>query len=58
VPAGAALWIDPRTVIGLQDDAQYSVVVDASAGAAITAIVYQHFFGGGDGVMIYPGLPD
>ena len=58
VPAGGALWIDPRTVTGLQDDAQYSVVVDGSAGATITAIVYEHFFGGGDGVMIYSGLPE
>jgi hypothetical protein len=58
VPAGGALWIDPRVVLGLRDDAQYSVVVDGSGGATIATIVYQHFFGRGDGVMIYSGMPD
>ena len=56
IPAGGALWVDPRVVAGLRDDSQYSVVVDAGAGATIAAIVYERCYGGGDGVMIYSGL--
>ena len=55
LPVGGATWLDPRSIGGLSDDAQYSVVID-SAGGAITAIVYEQFHGGGDGVMIYGGL--
>jgi hypothetical protein len=53
LPAGGAVWLDPRAIAGLADDAQYSVVIDGGAGGALTAIVYEHFFGQGDGVMIY-----
>jgi hypothetical protein len=56
LPAGGAVWLDPRVVAGLADDAQYSVVIDGGAGGALTAIVYEHFFGAGDGVMIYGGV--
>jgi len=55
LPANGATWIDPRAVSGLADDGQYSVVIDG--GGSLSAIVYEHFLGGGDGVMIYSGVP-
>ena len=56
LPAGGAISIDPRSVSGLADEGQYSVVIDGGGGGALSAIVYEHFFGGGDGVMIYGGV--
>jgi len=56
LPAGGSLWIDPRTVGGLQNEGQYAVVVDGDGGAAVNAIVYEEWLGGGDGVMIYSGF--
>ena len=56
LPIGGAVWLDPRFINGLADDTQYAVVVEGGAGAGVTAIVYEHFLGGGDGVMIYGGV--
>lgn len=53
---GDSLRIDPRTVIGLSDDTQYGVVVDAQGGN-IAAVVTELNFEGGDGTMIYEGFP-
>ncbi len=53
---GAAIRIDPRNVLGLSDDTQYGVVVDAQGGT-IAAIVTELNFEGGDGTMIYEGFP-
>jgi hypothetical protein len=53
---GAAIRVDPRNVIGLSDDTQYGVVVDAQGGT-IAAIVTELNFEGGDGTMIYEGFP-
>lgn len=51
---GLGLVVDPRTVSGLSDDAQYAVVVDAPG--PIVAIVMELAFQGGDGAMIYEGF--
>ena len=51
-----AVWVDPRTVTGLADEGQYSVVVDGIGGGSLNAIVYERFHGAGDGVMIYGGV--
>jgi len=56
LPAGGAVWLDPRAIQGLADDTQYAVVVEAGGNGSLTAIVYEHFFGPGDGVMIYGGV--
>jgi hypothetical protein len=53
---GAAIRVDPRNVLGLSDDTQYGVVVDAQGGN-IAAIVTELNFEGGDGTMIYEGFP-
>jgi len=53
---GAAIRVDPRNVIGLSDDTQYGVVVDAQGGT-IAALVTELNFEGGDGTMIYEGFP-
>ena len=53
---GVALRVDPRNVLGLSDDTQYGVVVDAQGGT-IAAIVTELNFEGGDGTMIYEGFP-
>jgi hypothetical protein len=50
-----ALRIDPRDVLGLADETQYAVVVDAVGGTA-TGIVVELNFQGGDGAMIYEGF--
>ena len=58
LPFGGATWLDPRSVGGLSDDAQYAVVIDGTGGS-ITAIVYEQLLGGGgDGVMIYGGVTE
>jgi hypothetical protein len=53
---GAAIRVDPRNVLGLSDDTQYGVVVDAQGGT-IAALVTELNFEGGDGTMIYEGFP-
>ena len=53
---GAAIRVDPRSVLGLSDDTQYGVVVDAQGGN-IAAIVTELNFEGGDGTMAYEGFP-
>jgi hypothetical protein len=50
-----AIRIDPRDVLGLADETQYAVVVDAIGGTA-TGIVVELNFQGGDGAMIYEGF--
>ncbi len=50
-----SLRIDPRDVLGLADETQYAVVVDATGGTA-TGIVVELNFQGGDGAMIYEGF--
>ena len=55
--AGAAVLIDPRSVNGLNDDTQYAVVAETSAGT-IVAIVTELSSAGGDGAMGYEGFPD
>ena len=52
---GAAVTIDPRAVVGLSDNTQYAVVVDASGGT-VAAIVTELNFQGGDGAMGYEGF--
>jgi hypothetical protein len=47
--------IDPRDVLGLADETQFAVVVDALGGTA-TGIVVELNFQGGDGAMIYEGF--
>src|SRR5512132_27909 len=47
--------IDPRDVLGLVNETQYAVVVDAVGGTA-TGIVVELNFQGGDGAMIYEGF--
>jgi hypothetical protein len=47
--------IDPREVLGLANETQYAVVVDAAGGTA-TGIVVELNFQGGDGAMIYEGF--
>ena len=53
LPSAGSVWIDPHTVAGLADEGQYAVVVDGDGGSAVNAIVYEQWFGGGDGLMIY-----
>ena len=53
---GDSLRVDPRNVVGLSDDTQYGVVVDAQGGN-IAAVVTELNFEGGDGTMIYEGFP-
>jgi len=56
---GAALWIDPRDISGLADDAQYSLDIGGELGGSsgqLTAIVYERATGG-DSAMIYEGFP-
>lgn len=70
IAPGAAARIDPRDVVGLAEDTQYSVVVDATGGT-LAAIVIEiggvkvPLSGGGvmyenthlDSAMIYEGFP-
>jgi hypothetical protein len=55
ITARQSLRIDPRDVLGLVDETQYAVVVDAIGGTA-TGIVVELNFQGGDGAMIYEGF--
>jgi hypothetical protein len=50
-----SIRIDPREVLGLVNETQYAVVVDAVGGTA-TGIVVELNFQGGDGAMIYEGF--
>jgi hypothetical protein len=50
-----SIRVDPRDVLGLVDETQYAVVVDAVGGTA-TGIVVELNFQGGDGAMIYEGF--
>jgi hypothetical protein len=50
-----SIRIDPRDVLGLANETQYAVVVDAIGGTA-TGIVVELNFQGGDGAMIYEGF--
>ncbi|HEY6203174.1 MAG TPA: carboxypeptidase-like regulatory domain-containing protein [Candidatus Limnocylindria bacterium] len=50
-----SIRIDPRDVLGLANETQYAVVVDAVGGTA-TGIVVELNFQGGDGAMIYEGF--
>ncbi|MDP9265377.1 MAG: hypothetical protein M3O91_04560 [Chloroflexota bacterium] len=52
---GAALRIDPRDVAGLNEDAQYAVLV-AGNGGRLVAVVTELNFSGGDGAAIYGGF--
>ena len=55
---GTSIWIDPRTVAGLSDDAQYALDIRGelgTAGAKLSAIVYE-LATGGDSAMIYEGF--
>lgn len=58
LPFGGGVWLDPRTISGLTDDTQYSVVIDGVSGSSLTAIVYERLFGTGDGFMIYGGVTE
>jgi len=53
--AGSSKWIDPASVVGLSENTQYAVVIDAGAGTTVTAIVYQ-LASGGDNAAIYSGF--
>jgi len=53
--ANSAQRIDPRSVAGLSDDSQYSVVLDGG-GVNIAAIVTELNYSGGDGAMFYEGF--
>ena len=55
VPDDAAIRVDPRTVPGLPDDSQFSVVAEGLDGQ-IAAIVHELNFQGGDGAMTYEGF--
>ena len=55
IQPGKGLRIDPRTVSQLQDNTQYSVVVDGTGGT-VAAIVME-LASGGDNAMIYEGFP-
>ena len=50
-----SIRVDPRDVLGLVNETQYAVVVDAIGGTA-TGIVVELNFQGGDGAMIYEGF--
>jgi len=52
---GASITVDPRNVVGLADETQYAVVVDATGGN-VAAIVTELNFSGGDGDMAYEGF--
>ena len=52
---GDSVKIDPRTVDGLADGAQYSVVVEATGGT-IAGVVFE-YADGGDNAMAYEGFP-
>jgi len=52
---GASAVVDPRSLPGLADDAQYSVVAQGNGGS-IAAIVLELNFQGGDGAMTYEGF--
>ena len=52
---GASAMVDPRSLPGLADDAQYSVVAQGNGGS-IAAIVLELNFSGGDGAMTYEGF--
>lgn len=52
--AGGSARVDPRSVSGLSDDTQYSVVVDANG--PVYALVTELQQQGGDGAMIYDGV--
>ena len=54
VQRGRGIRIDPRTVSGLTDNTQYSVVIDG-LGGSIAAIVVE-VASGGDNAMIYEGF--
>ena len=54
VQRGRGIRIDPRTVSGLTDNTQYSVVIDG-VGGSIAAIVVE-VASGGDNAMIYEGF--
>lgn len=56
IAANTSQRIDPRGVPALADDTQYSVTLDGN-GQRIAAIVSELNYSGGDGAMIYPGLP-
>ncbi len=55
ITARQSIRIDPRDVLGLANETQYAVVVDAVGGTA-TGIVVELNFQGGDGAMIYEGF--
>jgi hypothetical protein len=55
IAARQSLRIDPRDVLGLANETQYAVVVDATGGTAV-GIVVELNFQGGDGAMIYEGF--
>lgn len=52
--AGASVRIDPRSVSGLADNAQYAVVIEASA--SLVAIITELSTETGDGAMAYEAL--
>ena len=52
---GASVRVDPRSVVGLSDDTQYAVVVEAPAGG-VAVVVTELNFSGGDGAMAYEGF--
>ena len=52
---GSSVRVDPRSVVGLADDTQYAVVVDAQGGSVV-ALVMEFAFFGGDGAMAYEGF--
>jgi len=52
---GSSQRVDPRSVAGLAESTQYAVVIDAPG--AVTAIVTELNFLGGDSAMAYEGFP-
>lgn len=56
LPAHSALPVDPRSVVGLTDDTQYSVVVEG-IGGTVNALVLE-LASGADNAMAYEGFPD
>ena len=48
------VWVDPRTVSGLADDTQYSVVATATGGTIASIVI--ELAEGGDNAMIYEGF--
>jgi hypothetical protein len=55
ITPGTAMRIDPRDLVQLPDNTQFSVVVTAGSGT-LAAIVMELNFQGGDGAMIYGGF--